>query len=121
MPYLYIVKDPESLVRHSDQHKTDYERIPVRKLVREMKAVPYEIQLVYVQTDEHECQKCHIQHFFPRAESLARQVKYQHYHCKDPAIQVRQTLTECQLAVRQQLIENIERIAVKSRIFRHVH
>ena len=52
-----LIHPLEYLVRHCDEQKTDHKRIAIRQLIREMKSVPDEIQLIDVEAEGQEPQK----------------------------------------------------------------
>ena len=52
-----LIHPLEYLIRHSDEQKTDHKRIAIRQLIREMKSVPDEIQLIDVEAEYQEPQK----------------------------------------------------------------
>ena len=52
-----LIHPLEYLIRHCDEQKTDHKSIAIRQLIREMKSMPDEIQLIDVEAEDQEHQK----------------------------------------------------------------
>ena len=49
-----LIHPLEYWIRHCDEQKTDHKSIAIRQLIREMKSMPDEIQLIDVEAEDQE-------------------------------------------------------------------
>ena len=81
--------------------------------------MPEKIKLVHIHAHKHEHQKSHVQQLFSERECPAHNIEYQEYHHYHTAVKIRQSFSVCQLRIRQQLVQNIKGVTVKTPVFRH--
>ena len=117
---LHLAQPEEFLIGHAYEEEADDEGIPERKLVREVESVPYKIQFVHIHAEEQECEKAQIQTLLPELDRLICNVENNEYHNDEAAADIRKSLPEGQLGIRQQLIEDLHRIVIECPLLRNI-